>query len=119
MAPWSDADVQLGKRIAFQCTSCHTLQRDGANMVGPNLFGIFGRAAASMPNFDYSSAMKNAGLTWSPAALDAWLVNPARFLPGNRMPFAGIKDQEARDALIAYLLTATDDSKQGKSRDGN
>jgi cytochrome c len=51
--------------------------------------------------------MREISLTWTPAALDAWLANPARFLPGNRMAFAGISDEEDRNALIAYLLSVT------------
>jgi cytochrome c len=76
-------------------------------MVGPNLFGVFGREAASSAGFVYSTALRNSNLVWSPAALDAWLVNPAQFLPGNRMPFAGIRDTEERNSLIAYLLSET------------
>jgi cytochrome c len=119
VAPWADADVQLGERIAFQCKACHTLQRDGVIMVGPNLFGVFGRAAASTNGFDYSPALQNAGLTWSPTALDAWLANPARFLPGNRMPFAGISDKADRDALIAYLLMETNAGARHDSEAAN
>lgn len=110
LSPWADADVSAGERIAMQCKACHTLHRDGVNMVGPNLFGVFGRPAASTARFDYSAALRDAGISWSPAALDAWLANPARFLPGNRMPFAGIRNKADRDDLIAYLLSVTNDT---------
>jgi cytochrome c len=109
-APYSNSDWKLGERIVMQCRACHTLQDGGANMVGPNLFGVFGREAASTAGFDYSPALRNANIVWSPAALDAWLVNPAKFLPGNRMPFAGIRDKDDRNALIAFLLSETDGS---------
>lgn len=88
-------------------------------MVGPNLFGVFGRKAATTAGFDYSSAIQSANLVWSPMALDAWLANPAKFLPGNRMPFAGIGDKADRDALIAYLLTATNELTQGGTATDN
>jgi cytochrome c len=106
-APYSQADLKQGERLAMQCRACHTLNEGGAVMLGPNLFGLFGRPAASMAGFDYSTEMRELSLTWTPAALDAWLANPARFLPGNRMAFAGISDEEDRNALIAYLLSVT------------
>jgi cytochrome c len=103
--PYSSANLKLGERVAMQCRACHSLHEGGAIMVGPNLFGVFGREAASNAEFGYSAALQNSNLVWSPAALDAWLVNPAQFLPGNRMPIAGIRDKEERNSLIAYLLT--------------
>ena len=107
--PYSSANLTLGERVAMQCKACHSLHEGGANMVGPNLFGVFGREAASVAGFGYSVALQNSNIVWSPAALDAWLVNPAQFLPGNRMPFAGVRDEEERNSLIAYLLSETNE----------
>ena len=64
-----------------------------------------------MPGFQFSEVLKDAGFVWTPRALDAWLQAPARFLPGNRMSFAGIPDESTRNALIAYLLRATTDDE--------
>jgi cytochrome c len=107
-APYASADRDLGERIALQCRACHTLEAGGATLLGPNLGGMFGRRAGSHTGFDYSAALAGTGIVWTPAALDAWLADPSRFLPGNRMAFAGIRDKEDRDALIAYLLDVTD-----------
>lgn len=78
-------------------------------MIGPALFGIFGRRVGELAGFDYSPVMRNANFVWTPRALDAWLAQPGRFLPGNRMTFAGVFGQQDRDDLIAYLLEATSD----------
>lgn len=106
-APYAGADAELGERAARVCRACHTFDAGGVNMIGPNLHGFFGRAAGSMEGFQFSEALKGAGFTWTPRALDAWLQAPARFLPGNRMSFAGVPDEPTRNALIAYLLQAT------------
>ena len=76
-------------------------------MIGPALHGFFGREVGSYSGFEYSAAMRNADFVWTPRALNAWLAQPGRFLPGNRMTFAGVLKQEDRDDLIAYLLEAT------------
>jgi cytochrome c len=78
-------------------------------MIGPNLYGFFGEQVGTVEGFDYSNAVANADFVWTPRALDAWLVQPSRFLPGNRMTFAGVGDAGNRADLIAYLLRATDD----------
>jgi cytochrome c len=104
---YADADVNLGERLALQCRACHTLETGGAQLLGPNLGSLFGRPVAVLPDFGYSQVLAAADFVWTPDALDAWLANPGRFLPGNRMVFAGIRDKTDRDALIAYLLQAT------------
>ena len=76
-------------------------------MVGPGLHEFFGTKAGSREGFPYSEALRESEFVWTPRALDAWLAQPGRFLPGNRMTFAGVMRQEDRDALIAYLLEVT------------
>ena len=76
-------------------------------MVGPNLYGFFGKPAASVEGFTYSTALADAEFRWTPRALDAWLLQPAKFLPGNRMVYPGIASQSDRVDLIAYLLRVT------------
>lgn len=107
MQPYAGADLELGERAARVCRACHTLDAGGINMMGPNLHDFFGRAAGSMPDYQFSQALRNAGFVWTPRALDAWLKAPARFLPGNRMSFAGVNDERTRNALIAYLIRET------------
>ncbi len=92
-----------GQQLYAQCAACHSTT--GANGVGPTLKGIVGRASASVPGFAYSEAMKRAQLKWTGGELDKYLENPQALVPGNTMPYPGMKDPAQRAALIAYLLT--------------
>ncbi len=105
--PYAAANQRNGERQAQVCRACHSLDRGGPNMIGPALHGFFGTRAGTRSGFDYSAAMRNADFAWTPEALNAWLAQPGRFLPGNRMTFAGVYRQQDRDDLIAYLLQAT------------
>ncbi len=106
-APYAGADRDNGQRLAQMCKACHTLGDGGVHMIGPNLFGFFGKAAGSAERYSYSAALQEADFVWTPRALDAWLVRPARFLPGNRMSFPGVSSASDRADVIAYLLEAT------------
>jgi len=110
-APYRDADRSRGERQAQICKACHSLGRDGPNMIGPALHDFFGKEVGSRSGFEYSAVMRNANFVWTPEALNAWLAQPGRFLPGNRMTFAGVLKQSDRDDLIAYLLGATTDNE--------
>ena len=71
---------------------------------GPNLHGVFGREAGSKEGFTYSQALQDANFTWDASHLDHWLANPQTALPGNRMAFAGVRDETQRRDVIAYLM---------------
>jgi len=103
----AQADAQKGSRLFLQCRACHSLEEGGMNKVGPNLYGMFGRAAAQTEGFNYSDALKNSGITWDVATMDAWLERPADLVPGNRMVFMGVRDAQSRADLIAYLQQET------------
>lgn len=88
-----------------RCMPCHNAARDAGAKVGPNLFGVFGRAAASAPGFNYSAAMKASHLVWTADKLKLFLANPRAVVPVTKMTFAGIRrDQDLAD-VIAYLAT--------------
>ena len=94
-------------RTVFQanCAVCHQAVSNGRSMIGPNLFGIVGRRAASIAGFGYSPAMQHSGITWTGDQLLAYVQAPAHVVPGNRMPFAGLHNPQQASALVAYLAT--------------
>jgi len=98
-------DPAKGKVIFQRCTICHRAEKDGGNGLGPNLFGVVGRNAGTAKDFAYSAAMKNSGITWTPDKLTAYITHPAQVVPGNRMAFAGIANQQQVGDVVAYLAT--------------
>jgi len=103
-APAFAGDAAAGEKVFAQCNACHTKEA-GKNRIGPSLFGIVGRKSATIETFQYSDAMKKAGLTWDAANLDKYLADPKATVPGNKMTFAGLSDATKRADVIAYLAT--------------
>ena len=95
-------------QLAFNnaCRTCH-LTREGDNRLGPNLHKIVGRKAGSLPNYNYSSAMKEADFVWDEAKLDRFIGNPDEVVPGNNMkPYGGLASKEDRAKIVAFLTQA-------------
>jgi cytochrome c len=86
------------------CSACHESTPKAAPSLGPNLFGVGGRKAGAAPDFDYSDAMKNSGITWSADTLAAFIVDPAKTVPGNKMDYSG-GDAAAAKAIADYLMS--------------
>jgi cytochrome c len=101
------ADPARGELLGLACAACHRFRADEGTLIGPHLQGVFGRAAASVPGFAYSPALRQSGLVWTPRSLEAWLANPAGFVEGTTMAFTGYRSAEDRRDLIAFLLRAT------------
>lgn len=107
-----------GQALFGQCKSCHQVGKDARNTIGPHLDGLFGRTAGSNEGFSYSKAMKEkgaAGLKWDADALNTFLEKPAAFVPGTRMSYRGLPDAAKREALIAWLQTATASAPSGEA----
>lgn len=100
-------DATKGKREYNKCKMCHNLTKAARHRLGPNLNDLFGSKAGSKEGFRYSKALKEADFVWTEEKLNKWLEKPRAFLPGNRMAFAGIRKEEARLNLLAYLREAT------------
>ncbi len=100
------ADLAAGQAAYARCASCHTINAGGANGIGPNLYGVVGRAVGAHPGFAFSEAMvahRSVDPTWSLDALDQFINAPARYVEGTKMSFAGLRDTNARVNLIAYM----------------
>jgi cytochrome c len=102
------ANAEEGKALMNKCSACHTFDKDGANRVGPNLWGIVNAPKAHHKDYSYSSAMASKGGNWSYEDLAHFLHAPKDFVPGTKMGFAGFKKQEDLANAIAYLRTLSD-----------
>lgn len=97
-----------GETIYNQCKACHTITKNGGNVIGPNLWGIMGSPIAAKTDFTYSKALSQKGGKWDKAAMNAFIESPQAFASGNRMSFSGIKDAAKRKALIEYMAKQSD-----------
>jgi cytochrome c len=97
--------VEAGRKAFARCANCHQVGPGARNVFGPELNGILGRRAGSLPGYAYSPALKQAGFTWDEAKLAAFLRDPGQVVPGNAMRFWGLGDEEQVAALVAYLRT--------------
>ncbi|MFZ1102347.1 MAG: cytochrome c family protein [Hyphomicrobiaceae bacterium] len=104
------ADAESGASVFRPCRTCHTSEKGGKDIVGPNLWGVVGRKVASGATFGtrYSDAMKSHGGEWSFERLAKYLHKPAEEVPGNKMVFAGVPNDADLADLLAYLRTQSD-----------
>jgi cytochrome c len=99
----ANADPADGERRTTVCKACHTFEEGGANGVGPNLWGVVGHDIGAKASFEYSDAMGSEAGEWTFEKLDAYLTNPARAIPGNKMAFPGVRRARDRAEVIAFL----------------
>jgi cytochrome c len=102
------ADVARGEKSAQKCAACHTFDKGGRVLVGPNLWGVVGRPKASFAGFNYSPALKAMGGNWTPDDIYHFIANPKGMIPGTAMTFAGVPRPGERADIIAFLNTKSD-----------
>lgn len=109
MPVWAQSgEASRGQRVFNQqCRACHTLEKDGASVAGPNLHGVFGRKAGTGGGYDSSDAMKNSGIVWDEATLTEYNRDPKGKVPGTKMVFNGVKNAGQLADLVAYLKEVT------------
>ena len=95
-------DAEKGEKVFKKCKACHEVATE-KNKVGPHLKGLFGRAAGSVEGYAYSDAMKSSGIVWGEDTLKTYLADPKKAMPGNKMAFAGLKDEADVQAVIEFL----------------
>lgn len=103
-AALADGDAAKGQQVFQQCAACHSIE-SGVTLMGPSLAGIVGREAGSVAGFNYSDVMAKASFEWSEEKLDAYIADPGGEVPGNRMPFGGMRGDQDRADVVAYLKT--------------
>lgn len=101
----ASADPAAGERAARACTSCHSFEEGAANKVGPNLYGIVGAHTAHIQGYAYTDAITSLDRTWDDEALNHFLYAPREYAPGTKMTYAGMKNDQDRANLIAWLRT--------------
>ena len=97
------ASIEDGKKVSSKCTACHGFNSGGNNRIGPNLWGILGKAKAEASGFKYSDSLKGLGGIWSIEDMNLWLKSPKKYAPGNSMAFVGLRKDKDRANLLAYL----------------
>ena len=104
-------DAAAGKTAFNKCLACHAIGEDATNKVGPQLNGLDGRKAGTAPDYNYSDANKNSGITWNEANFKEYIANPKAKIPGTKMAFSGIKNEKEVGDLWAYVWQYDKDGK--------
>ncbi|MDB9796149.1 cytochrome c family protein [Pelagibacteraceae bacterium] len=101
-------DPTHGEKVFKKCSACHIVAKGGKNLIGPALYGVVGRASASIPDYAYSSALKAHGKNWSFEELNAFLLKPKSYIKGTKMAYAGLRKDKDRASVILYLNSKSD-----------
>ena len=108
----SAQDAAAGEKVFGVCKACHQIGEKAKNSVGPELNGVIGRKAGSVPGYSYSKANKESGITWDEATFREYIKDPKAKVPGTKMIYAGLKDEKKTDDLIAFLKQFDADGKK-------
>ena len=111
-SPASAQDAAAGEKVFARCRACHQVGETAKNAVGPKLNGLFGRKAGSVEGFNYSTANKDSGVTWDEQSFTAYIEDPRKFMPGNRMAYPGVKNPDEIGSLVAFLKQFGPDGKK-------
>ena len=101
-------DLTHGEKVFKKCSSCHLIAKGGKNLIGPALYGVVGRPAASIDGYAYSKALKAHGKNWSFEELNAFLLKPKSYIKGTKMAYAGLRKDKDRASVILYLNSQSD-----------
>ena len=101
-------DETHGKKVFKKCSACHIVAKGGKNLIGPALYGVVGRPAASIEGYAYSKALKAHGKNWSFEELNGFLLKPKSYLKGTKMAYAGLRKDKDRASVILYLNSQSD-----------
>jgi cytochrome c len=108
----SAQDAAAGEKVFGVCKACHQIGETAKNNVGPQLNGLFGRKSGTVAGYSYTDANKNSGITWDEATFREYIKDPKAKIPGTKMIYAGLKDEQRTNDLIAYLKQFDADGKK-------
>jgi cytochrome c len=101
-------DVTHGAKVFKKCAACHSINKDGKNKIGPKLYNVVGKATGATSDYKYSKALISYNKTWTFEDLNSFLIKPAKWIKGNKMGFAGLKNDKDRASVILYLNQNSD-----------
>jgi len=111
-ALFATADVAHGEKIFKKCKACHSINAGGGNKIGPKLWNVMFRPVGSIADYKYSKALSSYGKEWNWEEMNGFLIKPSQWIKGNKMGFAGLKDERDRASVILYLNQNSDNPKQ-------
>lgn len=108
----SMGDIAHGAKVFKKCAACHSIKKGGGNKIGPKLWGIMFRPAASITDYKYSKALSEYKKEWNWEEMNGFLIKPSKWIKGNKMGFAGLKKEKDRASVILYLNQNSDEPKE-------
>jgi len=105
-------DIANGEKQFKKCKACHSIKQGGGNKIGPKLWNVMFRPVGAITDYKYSKALSSYGKEWSWEEMNGFLIKPATWIKGNKMGFAGIKDEKDRASIILYLNQNSDNPKE-------
>lgn len=105
-------DAEAGQKVFAVCKACHQIGENAKNGVGPELNGLIGRHSGSVEGYNYSAANKDSGIVWDEETFREYIKNPKAVIPGTKMIYAGLKDEQKISDLIAFLKQFGPDGKK-------
>ena len=104
-------DVAHGEKVFKKCSACHMIAADGKNKIGPNLWGVIGRTAGAIDDYNYSKAMKAYAKEWTFGEMNSYLIKPQAYIKGTKMAFAGLRKEKDRASVILYMNSKSSSPK--------
>ena len=104
-------NIAHGEKVFKKCSACHMIASDGKNMIGPNLWSVFGRTAGSVSDYKYSKAMVAYGKEWSFEEMNSYLIKPQAYVKGTKMAFAGLRKEKDRASVILFMNSKSSSPK--------
>ena len=104
-------DMAHGEKVFKKCSACHMIAADGKNKIGPNLWGVIGRTAGAIDNYNYSKAMKAYAKEWTFEEMNSYLIKPQAYIKGTKMAFAGLRKEKDRASVILYMNSKSSSPK--------